>query len=75
MQDDGELSVFSVIDLLIFFTGMDTISPFGFEATPSITFNDDPTFKFPIAATCEMELKLPVAHGSQYITWANRGAA
>lgn len=63
---DGELPGCSVKDLLIFFTGMDTIPPFGFETTPSITFNHDPTVKFPKASTCQMELRLPLVHGSQY---------
>lgn len=53
-------------DILVFFTGADAIPPLGFDETPELVFLDDPHSVLPTASTCDLQLRIPTAHGDNY---------
>ena len=50
----------------MFFTGAHRVPPLGFEKQACITFLHDPVAKFATSSTCDLKLRLPTSHGSNY---------
>ena len=54
----------SVKDVLVFFSGSDSIPPCGFEGvTPTMIFLHSCDDLFPTASTCDLEFRLPATYG------------
>ena len=51
----------SLTDLLVFVSGADHVPPLGFEKSPNVVCRCLPT-----ASTCDIQLRLPTIHGSNY---------
>ena len=66
-------------DILIFFTGADTVPAVGFGKTPKLSFLDNvPSRLLPTASTCAIELRIPTCHTDyasfrQYMELALKG--
>ena len=56
----------SLIDLLIFVSGADHVPPLGFEKSPNVVFIHTEGRCLPTASTCDIQLRLPTIHGSNY---------
>ena len=63
---EGDSTSCSLKDLLVFVSGADRIPPLGFGKSPSIVFVHTEGRILPTASTCEIQLRLPTAHGSDY---------
>ena len=59
----------SVEDVMVFFSGSNHIPPTGFAKKPTIVFVHDPLRKLATASTCDLQLRLPVCHGTDYETF------
>ena len=57
----GECDV-TLQDILVFFTGSDTIPPLGFPVTASLNFNDQNPY--PTASTCSISITLPTKYSA-----------
>ena len=53
----------------MFFSGSNRIPPTGFSRKPSVVFVHDPLRKLATASTCDLQLRLPVCHGTDYKTF------
>ena len=56
----------SVEDVIIFFSGSNRVPPTGFTKEPTVLFVHDQQSKLATSSTCDLELRLPVSHGSDY---------
>ena len=56
----------SVEDVMVFFSGSNHVLPTGFGKKPTVTFFHEPFRKLAISSTCDLQLRLPVCHGSDY---------
>ncbi len=52
--------------MLVFLSGSSHVPPVGFGKKPSVVFVHDNFRKFATASTCDLQLRLPVCHGSDY---------
>ena len=53
---------------MIFFTGASAVPILGFTGTPTLVFLDIPD-KLPTASTCDLHLRIPVAHGEDFTSF------
>ena len=51
---------------MVFLSGSNRVPPFDFGKTPTVVFIHDPIQKLATASTCDLQLRLPVGHGSDY---------
>ena len=61
---DGDIPC-SIEDILVFCTGASQVPPLGFEKYPTLTYHYEGILA--TASTCDIQLKLPVAHGGDYV--------
>lgn len=54
----------SVQDVLIFLSGSSRVPPTGFNPRPSVMFVHDQHRPLATASTCELQIRLPLCHGS-----------
>ena len=66
---DGKTAC-DVNDVLVFFSGADSVPPLGFEKKPYVTFIHDNISKFCTASTYDLQLRLPTCHGEDYVAFA-----
>lgn len=63
ITDNDEMDC-SVKDVLVFFSGSDSIPPCGFEGvTPTLVFLHGCNDHLPTASTCDLEFRLPATYG------------
>ena len=66
----------SLRDVLVFFTGADTVPVLGYERQPKLVFLEGPAERLPTASTCDLHLRIPTAHGdnlSAFKDWMELG--
>ena len=51
---------------LVFVSGADHVPPLGFEKSPNVVFIHTEGRCLPTASTCDIQLRLPTSHGSNY---------
>ena len=65
LDEDTDLGC-SVEDVMVFFSGTNHILPTGFAKSPTVMFTHDPQRRLATASTCDLQLRLPVCHGTDY---------
>ena len=61
---DGEAPC-SLEDILVFCSGASHVPPLGFDKPPTISFEYESVLA--TASTCDIQLRLPVLHGCDYL--------
>ena len=56
----------TIADVLVFFTGFNSVPQTGFSDQPTVTFLHENYHRFCTSSTCDLTLRLPTAHGDDY---------
>lgn len=56
----------SLQDVLVFYTGADTVPVLGYEKQPKQYFLESPADILPTASTCDLHLWIPTAHKDNF---------
>ena len=65
MYVGGEIEC-TVEDVMAFFSGASEVPPLGFEKQPTIVFNHANNSILTTVSTCDLKMRLPTIHGSDY---------
>ena len=59
----------NIEDVLVFCSGSEQVPPLGYEKPPTIAFEYQSVLA--TASTCDIQLRLPICHGTNYSSFRN----